>query len=239
MDRTARELKIRDYSPKTVKSYLYALKEYFAFKNRGLEVVDTDNIKDFLLSCQKKGISAQTRSLFLNAIKFYYRNVIRIDGKIEIRSAKANKSLPVVLSRSEIEEILEATENTKHKLLLSLAYGAGLRVSEVVSLKVRDIDLDELTVHLKNAKGKKDRITIFPEKLKGNMQNLIAGKDKNDFGGGSVKSLAFDSAPVTAICEFVVPRAGVEPARVAPQDSKSCVSANSTTSAKQLSVVNF
>ena len=100
---------------------------------------------------------------------------------IEIRGAKKNKSLPVVLSRPEIEKLLEVTGNTKHRLLLSLAYGAGLRVSEVINLKVSDIDPGELTVHIKLAKGKKDRITISPERLVSDIQNLIAGKDKNDF----------------------------------------------------------
>ena len=62
-----------------------------------------------------------------------------------------------------------------------MAYGAGLRISEVVNLKVKDVNLEELTIYLKNAKGKKDRITIFPEKIKTYLQNLIAGKNPNDY----------------------------------------------------------
>jgi len=62
-----------------------------------------------------------------------------------------------------------------------LSYGAGLRISEVVNLKVKDINLEELTIHLKNAKGKKDRITIFPEKIKNDLQNLITSKNLNDY----------------------------------------------------------
>jgi len=72
----------------------------------------------------------------------------------------------VVLSREEIEKIIGSIANAKHKLMISLAYVAGLRVSEVVNLKVRDIQLDELSIHLKNTKGKKDRVTVCPEKLK-------------------------------------------------------------------------
>lgn len=181
LEQAERELRIRNYSPKTIKSYVYGLKEYFEFKRTGFEELDTDNIKNFLLSLESKAVSAQTRNLFLNAIKFYYRNVVKTKEEIEIRSAKKGKSLPVVLSRSEIKIILDSTKNTKHRLLLSLAYGAGLRVSEVINLKVCDIDLAELTVHIKQAKGKKDRITVFPEKLFPDIQNLIAGKSKNDF----------------------------------------------------------
>ena len=81
------------------------------------------------------------------------------------------------ISREEIKNIIDAIRNPKHKLIISLAYGAGLRISEVVNLKVKDVNLEELTIHLKNANGGKDRITIFPEKIKTELQNLIAGKN--------------------------------------------------------------
>lgn len=180
LEQTEKELRIRSYSYKTIKSYLYGLKKYFAFKKDNFKNLDVDDIKNFLLFCEKKGTSAQSRNLFLNAIKFFYRNIVKTTKKIEIRSAKHDKSLPVVLSRKEIEKILEATNNSKHRLLLSLAYGAGLRVSEVVNLKIQDIDLQELTIHIRQAKGKKDRISVFPEKLSDDIQSLITGKDKND-----------------------------------------------------------
>ena len=180
LKRVERELKIRNYSPKTIKSYLYGLKKYFAFKNQDFEYLDTDNVKDFLLVAQNKNISAQTRNLYLSAIKFFYRNIIKVNKKIEIQLAKKNKSLPVVLTNNEIGNILKITINAKHRLLLSLAYGAGLRVSEAVNIKVKDIELAELTIHIKQAKGKKDRITLFPEKLVADMKNLLANKDKND-----------------------------------------------------------
>lgn len=82
--------------------------------------------------------------------------------KINLKFAKRSKKLPVVLSKEEIKNIIDAIRNPKHKLVISLTYGAGLRISEIVNLKVKDVNLEELTIHLKNAKGKKDRITIFP-----------------------------------------------------------------------------
>ena len=84
------------------------------------------------------------------------------------------------MSKKEIEKTLFIIDNQKHKLMVSLGYAAGLRVSEVVNLKVKDIDLEELIIHIKDAKGKKDRITVFPKKLKNNIQNLIVGKNNND-----------------------------------------------------------
>lgn len=181
INKTEVELKIRNYSPKTIKSYLYCLKEYFAFKKGNIEKLDIENIKKFLLQKQRYNLSPQTINLYLNAIKFFYREVIKTSRKIDLKLAKRDKKLPVVLSRNEIGEAISNISNPKHKLLLALAYGAGLRVSEVVNLKVKDLDLNELTIHLRQAKGKKDRITIFPEKLRTKIQNLIVGKDKNDF----------------------------------------------------------
>lgn len=180
LDKAERELKIKSYSPKTIKSYLYGLREYFSFKGNDFAKLDQEDIRIFLLHCQKRNISPGSRNLFLNAVKFYYRNVRKDYQKIEIQSAKKPKSLPTVLSRSEIERILESHKNAKHKLLLSLAYGSGLRVSEVVSLKVQDLDFEELTVHIKQAKGQKDRISVMPESLIDGLKNLVAGKTGND-----------------------------------------------------------
>lgn len=181
LQKAERELKIRNYSPKTIKSYLYGLRTYFSFKTNGYSKFDQENIRNFLLWCEQKQISPQSRNLFLNSIKFYYRNITKNLQKIEIQSAKRPKGLPIVLSRIEIRKIIESSKNPKHKLLLSLAYGAGLRVGEAISLKVQDLDFCELTIHIKQAKGQKDRISIIPESIVSELRNLIAGKINNNF----------------------------------------------------------
>jgi len=173
-------------------------------------MLNQDNIRDFLLHYEQKGISAQSRNLFLNTIKFYYRSVVGINQKIEIRSAKKNKSLPVVLSRNDIKRILNSTQNPKHKLLLSLAYGAGLRVSEVIALKVGDIDLNELTIHIKQAKGKKDRISVLPEKLVNDIKKLAAGKVGSDFVFASERGGKLTTRTAQKVFENSLKKAGVQ-----------------------------
>jgi site-specific recombinase XerD len=175
------ELRLRNYSPKTVKSYLYGLRKYFKFKKSDFRSLDQQNIKNFLLHAKKKNLSAQTRNLYLSAIKFYYHQVVKTSQKIQIQTARRPQSLPVILSRREIKKIIAQTSNGKHKLLLALAYGAGLRVSEAVKLKVKDINLESSTIHLKRAKGGKDRLTIFPDKLKSSLREIWAQKSKDDF----------------------------------------------------------
>jgi len=175
------ELVLKSYSRKTIESYLGCLKNYFKFKKSNLRQIDIENIKQFLISKQLKGYAPQTVNLYLNSIKFFYHKVIKSSQKVNLRFTKKTQKLPVVLSRAEVEKIIKSLTNPKHKLILSLAYGSGLRVSEVVNLKVQDIDLEELVIHVKFSKGKKDRITVFPEKLKTEIQNLIAGKKNTGF----------------------------------------------------------
>ncbi len=180
LDKTTRELKYRNYSRKTINTYSNCLREYFNFIKPNYKFVNEEKIKDFLLQKQNNGYSSQTVNLYLNSIKFFYRDVLKNSYKINLKFAKRSKKLPIVLSKQEITIIIKTINNPKHKLILSLAYGAGLRVSEVISLRICDIDLDNLTIHLKDAKGKKDRITVFPKKLVDDFRNLIAGKLAND-----------------------------------------------------------
>lgn len=181
LKQTKQELKLRNFSLKTIRSYIGCLREYFDFKKLNLEKIDEERIKQFLLNKQNKNYSPQTVNLYLNAIKFFYCEVLKIPQKINFKFAKRIKKLPIILSREEIKNIIDAIKNPKHKLIISLAYGAGLRISEVISLKVKDINLGELTIHFKDAKGKKDRITVFSEKIKNDLRNLVTGKNLSDY----------------------------------------------------------
>ena len=175
-----------------------------------MEKIDEENIKQFLLNKQSRNYSPQTVNLYLNAIKFFYRDVLKLPQRINLKFAKRSKKLPIVLSREEIKNIIEVIRNPKHKLLISLAYGAGLRISEVISLKVKDVNLEELTIHLKNAKGKKDRITIFPEKIKNDLQCLIAGKNPNDYVFESERGGKLTERTAQKVFENALQTAGIK-----------------------------
>lgn len=181
LNKVKRELAIRNYSHRTIKSYIFALEKYFNYKKLNFAKLDTENIRDFLFFCQSKNISPQSRNIFLSAIKFYYYNIVETRQKINIKTAKENTSLPIVLSRQEILQIINAIANKKHRLLIELSYGGGLRVSEAISLKINDLDLDALTIHIKNAKGKKDRITLLPKKIINDLRQFTLLKDSADY----------------------------------------------------------
>lgn len=210
LEKTQQELRLRNYSFKTIKAYLSCLTEYFNFKKLDLEKIDEENVKRFLLNKQDKNYSSQTINLYLNSIKFFYREVLKTTQKINLKFAKRSKKLPVVLSGEEIKSIIEITKNLKHKLLISLAYGAGLRISEVVNLKIKDVDLNELTIHLKDAKGKKDRITIFPEKIRVDIQGLMNDKNPDDYLFESERGGKLTERTAQKVFENAIGKAGVK-----------------------------
>lgn len=181
LNRLKDELRLRNYSLKTIKAYVACVDSYLTAKVGRIETVDVDFIKKYLLRKIDHGASSQTTNQILQAINFFCRNVLKFHQKIDIKFAKTPSKLPIVLSRDEITKILSFITSSKHKLMIALAYAAGLRVSEIVNLKVGDVDLAELTIHLKNAKGKKERITIFPDKLAGEIEKMITGKNFDDY----------------------------------------------------------
>lgn len=210
LKKTETLLKLRNYSQKTIKGYLFYINDYLTFaKNKNIKQKHRA-IELFLLEKQKKGKSSQTINLALNAIKFLYREVLQSKDKIDFKCAKKSKKLPVVLSRKEIEKIISCIKNSKHRLMVSLGYASGLRVSEVIDLRVKDIDLEELVIHLKNAKGRKDRITVFPVKLKNDIQNLIAGKNKSDFVFESNRGGKLTTASLQKVFRRVLEETGIK-----------------------------
>lgn len=174
------ELKIRGYSIKTLRNYTLCLKNYFKYA-KNPEHFDEQQIKEFLLEKHGKGFASSTINLYLNAIKFYYREICRIDKKIDIKFSKKPKRLPVVLSQKEIKEVIGSIYNPKHHLLISLAYGAGLRVSEVLRIKVKDLNFEDLFICIRQSKGKKDRMTLLPQKLAWTLQCLCENKNLYDY----------------------------------------------------------
>lgn len=203
-----RELKIRNYSPRTVKSYVLGTGEYFKF------FVDRDQdfgefwgaeeelVKDFLLHKKEHNCSPKTLNVYLSAIKFFYKEILKIPHQLDIKFAKKNRKLPVVLSHEEIMDIIRTLQNLKHRLIISIAYGAGLRVSEVVNLKIVDLDFNQKIIHIRHGKGGKDRMTVLPETLIEDLKEFIAGRkavgrealccgsrvDRDDSRGGNVEA---------------------------------------------------
>jgi len=102
-------------------------------------------------------------NIAISALKFYYGGILKKNFAYEIKRPKKDRKLPVVLSREEVFKILSSVVNIKHRAILMITYSAGLRVGEVVRLKVEDIDTERKMIHVRGAKGRKDRYTILSD----------------------------------------------------------------------------
>lgn len=162
------KLKELRYSDKTLKSYKGSFEEFINFYHKyELEMIDESMIITFMryLVIERK-ISSSYQNLAINAIKFYYERVLGGQRKVYlIDRPRVEKKLPAVLSEQEVGDILKATENIKHKAILMLAYSAGLRLSEIVNVRIKDIDSNRMQVRIEQAKGKKDRYSLLSVKL--------------------------------------------------------------------------
>lgn len=156
------------YSSSTIKAYSEALRSFLVFfrKIKISEITNDDIIlynNEYIL---KKNISSSYQNQVVNAIKLFFKIVH--DTKINtelIHRPKNSKYLPNVLSKEEVFQIIDATTNLKHKTLLALIYSSGLRISEALNIKAQNIDSDRMLIHIKNAKGKKDRYTLLSNKI--------------------------------------------------------------------------
>lgn len=204
------ELKLRNYSPRTIESYLSCLNEYFKYIKVIKREPEIDLIKEYLLAKQTRGQSSQTMNVHLQAIKYFYREIFKNNIEIDVKFVKTASKLPIVLSRDEIEKLIGVIENKKHRLLISLSYGAGLRVSESVNLKIKDLNIEELTIHIKGAKGNKDRVSLISEKMKPALHEIVALRDLNEFVFASNRGGKLDQRSAQKVFENALRKAGIQ-----------------------------
>jgi integrase/recombinase XerD len=157
------ECKLRGYSEKTIKNYIFHVNKFIQSKKEP---------RDYILNLINKKYSDETIRLACFAIKFYFK-ILKKDIILDnLPNIKREKKLPIILSKEEINRLISVTKNINHKLIIQLGYSSGLRVSEIINLKFQDIDFDRNLIHIKKAKGKKDRIVMLSQKLKENLLGL-------------------------------------------------------------------
>lgn len=151
---------LKAYSESTIKTYK---NEFFQLlrelKNNNVESLTSENIRRYIIYCfNKYNLSEATANSRINAIKFFFEQVLgREKMLIELPRPKKKLQLPKVLGEGELSRLFRAVANLKHKAILFTAYSAGLRVSEVVNLKLEDVDSDRMQLFIRCSKGKKDR----------------------------------------------------------------------------------
>lgn len=161
-----RELRVRNYSPRTIHTYIELVQRTETCLGVSFDKITTDQYKNYIHQrITKDGVSTSTVNQMLSVYKIVQIDLLKRDWEsIKIKRPRRTKKLPVVLSQQEVEKLINAASNIKHRAILMLAYGSGLRRQETQMIKARDIDSARMQVHIVQGKGKKDRYSILPHK---------------------------------------------------------------------------
>jgi integrase/recombinase XerD len=173
MQRYLETLQLKAYSVSTINTYRNEFGQLLYFlKEKKVDDLEVEQLRGYFLHCiNTLKLSENTLHSRINAVKFYFEKVLhRPQFFIEIPRPKKPSILPKVINAQDIKRLFEVTTNLKHNTMLKLCYGMGLRVSEIVNLKITDIDSKNMQVFIERAKGKKDRYANLPETILGQLR---------------------------------------------------------------------
>ncbi|MCF6282426.1 MAG: site-specific integrase [Candidatus Polarisedimenticolaceae bacterium] len=160
--RMIEDMNMRKLSPKTQSCYIRAVKKLTLFLDHSPDTATAEELRCFQLHLVNSGVSSITVNATITGLKFFFEITLdRWDVLRKMSTVPVPRKLPVVLSQEEVTRLIAAAGNLKYKAALSIAYGAGLRISEVVSLKVGDIDSKRMTLRVEQGKGRKDRYAML------------------------------------------------------------------------------
>ena len=164
--RMIEDMTIRKLAPKTQHDYVQRVKNFAAFLGRSPDTASMEDVRRYQLHLTARGVGIPTLNQTVSTLRFFFKVTLGRPDLVE-RTAfvREPRKLPVVLSPEEVARLLDAAPALKYKAALSVAYGAGLRVSEVVALKVGDIDSKRMVIRIEQGKGRKDRYVMLSPHL--------------------------------------------------------------------------
>lgn len=176
------ELRISKNSDYTLRNYISYNKSLIGFTGKNPTDMTEDDVKLYISEKLSESASSSI-ILFLSAIKYAYLNLLKKDITAGIKRPRKEKRLPTVLTKEEIRKLLNVLDTKKSKLIVSLMYACGMRVSEILNLKIDDLNFEEGTGNIRQGKGKKDRIFNIPKTLANELKAHIEsqGKKKEEF----------------------------------------------------------
>ena len=161
--RMIEDMRMRKLSAKTQSSYIRAVRHFSGWLHRSPDTASVEDLRRYQLHCVDRGVSPITLNATITGLKFFFEvTVNRPELMAKMRPVRVARTLPVILSREEVSRLIDSARTLKHRTALSVAYGAGLRVSEVVALKVGDIDSTRMLLRVEQGKGQKDRYALLP-----------------------------------------------------------------------------
>ncbi|MFH1290446.1 MAG: site-specific tyrosine recombinase/integron integrase [Nanoarchaeota archaeon] len=172
------ELKVRGFSPLTVRNYTFFVDKFLQKTGKKAEDLNEDDVKAYL-SEMFDSKSKNTIMLAAASLKFFFNEVLKKEFA-NIPLPKKEKKLPEVLTKEEVRKLIDSTDTVKSRLIVSLLYSTGLRVSELVNLKVSEINLNDKTGWVRKGKGSKDRLFVMSEQLAEEFKDYFSTKGKDN-----------------------------------------------------------
>jgi site-specific recombinase XerD len=164
--RMIEDMTIRKFAPKTQHDYLQRVKNFAAFLGRSPDTASFEDVRRYQLHLTTSGVGVPTLNQAVSTLRFFFRVTLKRHDILEhTHFIREPRKLPVVLSPEEVARLLDAAPGLKYKAALSVAYGAGLRATEVVSLKISDIDSARMVIRVEQGKGRKDRYVMLSPHL--------------------------------------------------------------------------
>ena len=211
------KLELKRYANSTIKTYVTFFELYINFfKEKELIALNETDVRTFLQSLIQRNFSNSYINQAINAIKFYYETVLNMPNRFyEIERPRKESKLPTVISKQEVLAIIRNTNNCKHRCIVELLYSSGLRRSELLNLKIEDIDSNRMFIHIKNGKGNRDRQTILSKTVLKHLRIyykeykplvfLFEGKNGTKYSGESVLKIVKNAALKAGIRTRVSP----------------------------------
>lgn len=170
-----KECKRRGMSNKTIEAYCFYVDKFLKYcgKSDCVRRVTKKDVRAYIEYLCDKGKCSSTLNVALSSVKFLISEILFKTWKLNLKFSKIPRRLPTVLSKGEVRLIINCIENKKHKLMIKLMYSAGLRVGELVKLKVMDLEIDKGIGWVRKGKGNKDRMFIIAKRLKEELRDFV------------------------------------------------------------------
>jgi len=175
------ELKLRGFSPQTVKTYLYQNQQFLNYTKKSPQYITEQDIKSYLgYLLSDKQVTNTSVALIKAALKFYYDEILN-KNIVTLKTPKLARKLPEILTKEEVKTLINVTQNQKSKIIIKLLYSSGIRLSECLNLKIKDLDLKNKSGWVRAGKGAKDRLFILSQDVCHELTTYLQTRSPNDF----------------------------------------------------------
>lgn len=217
LEQVRKECLRRGLSPKTIKTYYFCVDKFLRTCRKDFRHITKQDVQEYLDRFIENQQPGNTINVHVNALKFFFEQVLKRRLTISIRYVKTRRRLPEFLTKEEIARVFVVITNQKHKLMITLLYATGMRVSELASLKVKDFEFSQNYGWVRQGKGGKDRLFIIPIKLKEELlqwissagllgeQHLFSGNRAAPVSTATIRAIIKDAARKARITKNVHP----------------------------------